>query len=346
MKRKCCQVMFLAMASAVLVLTACADVSGTDAKEVSAEAEKKPEDNIRIGISFDLAEPSRRARDREVFTETARSLGADVFTETADGDAQKQKDQIRGFTEQDMDVIVIAAADCNALAEEVRDARNRGIQVISYDYLIQGEQTDLYITMDKETAGTLMAQNIKENLPDGGNIAMICGPENDADSTDVVKGFEQELEDGPWNVVCKSHVQSLSQEDCSRAAEDAFANTEEKIDAVMCGSEEIGSCVSLFLENSRLSVPVIVTGLGTDEDTCRRIEEGLQTMAVYRPADTMAQQAAQYAVKLAEGKQLAGDVLGSSDVKLTESGQAVPYIGVEPLALTAGNMDSVLEEDI
>ena len=60
--------------------------------------------------------------------------------------------------------IVIVATDCYSLKEEVEDARNKGIQVISYDRLIQGEQTDLYITVDNEKVGTLMARASRKSF--------------------------------------------------------------------------------------------------------------------------------------------------------------------------------------
>lgn len=328
--------------AAMLLLSACADASQETVQEVPADAGEEKDDGIRIGITFDTFVLERWTRDRDVFMDTARKMGATVDVQTANGDVEKQKEQVRKFTEENMDAIVIVATDCYSLKEEVEDARNKGIQVISYDRLIQGEQTDLYITVDNEKVGTLMAQSIKEKLPEGGNVVMICGPEADSNSMDVANGFETELGDGPWKIVYKSHVKSWTPENGTQAVADAFAGTEEEIDAVMCGNDGLAGYVIRSLSERQLAGDVVVVGQDADLEACQRIVEGSQTMTVYKPINDLAKEAAECTVKLARGEQIVGNVLDVSDVKENEDGQEVPYYGLEPVAVTAENMDSVI----
>lgn len=328
--------------AAMLLLSACADASQETVQEVPADAGEEKDDGIRIGITFDTFVLERWTRDRDVFMDTARKMGATVDVQTANGDVGKQKEQVRKFTEENMDAIVIVATDCYSLKEEVEDARNKGIQVISYDRLIQGEQTDLYITVDNEKVGTLMAQSIKEKLPEGGNVVMICGPEADSNSMDVANGFETELGDGPWKIVYKSHVKSWTPENGTQAVADAFAGTEEEIDAVMCGNDGLAGYVIRSLSERQLAGDVVVVGQDADLEACQRIVEGTQTMTVYKPINDLAKEAAECTVKLARGEQIVGNVLDVSDVKENEDGQEVPYYGLEPVVVTAENMDSVI----
>ena len=328
--------------AAMLLLSACADASQETVQEVPADAGEEKDDGIRIGITFDTFVLERWTRDRDVFMDTARKMGATVDVQTANGDVEKQKEQVRKFTEENMDAIVIVATDCYSLKEEVEDARNKGIQVISYDRLIQGEQTDLYITVDNEKVGTLMAQSIKEKLPEGGNVVMICGPEADSNSMDVANGFETELGDGPWKIVYKSHVKSWTPENGTQAVADAFAGTEEEIDAVMCGNDGLAGYVIRSLSERQLAGDVVVVGQDADLEACQRIVEGTQTMTVNKPINDLAKEAAECTVKLARGEQIVGNVLDVSDVKENEDGQEVPYYGLEPVAVTAENMDSVI----
>ena len=330
------------IAAAGLLLTACADTSQETSQEPSGEMEKETDEGIRIGITFDTFVLERWTRDRDVFVDTARKLGATVDVQTANGDVEKQKAQIRKFTEENMDAIVVVATDCYALSEEVKDARNKGIQVISYDRLIQGEHTDLYITVDNEMVGALMAQSIKENLPDGGNVVMICGPEVDSNSMDVVNGFEAELGEGPWKIVYKSHVKSWTPENGTQAVADAFAGTEEQIDAVMCGNDGLAGYVIRSLSERQLAGDVVVVGQDADLEAFQRIVEGTQAMTVFKPINDLAKEAAECTVKLAKGEQITGDLLDASDVKENDDGQKVPYYGLEPVAVTKENMDSVI----
>ena len=270
--------------AAMLLLSACADASQETVQEVPADAGEEKDDGIRIGITFDTFVLERWTRDRDVFMDTARKMGATVDVQTANGDVEKQKEQVRKFTEENMDAIVIVATDCYSLKEEVEDARNKGIQVISYDRLIQGEQTDLYITVDNEKVGTLMAQSIKEKLPEGGNVVMICGPEADSNSMDVANGFETELGDGPWKIVYKSHVKSVDTGERHPGCGGRLCRDRtRRLTQVMCGNDGLAGYVIRSLSEGSLP------GMWSWSDRMRiwrhgqRIVEGTQTMTVYKP---------------------------------------------------------------
>lgn len=324
-----------------LVVSACSGSVTSDIRETSGEV-KSEESTIQIGISFDTSILEHWKAEGNVFEDTVRQMGADIEIQTVDGDVEKQKEQIQTFTEENKDAIVIAAADCYALKDQVKEARNKGIQVISYDRLIQGEQTDLYITVDNMQAGTLMAKHIKEKLRDGGNIMMICGPESDADSRDVTAGFENEIEGGPWKIVYKSNVLSWNPENEMQAVTDAFAGMEEKIDAVMCGNDELAGYVIQSLDACQLAENIVVVGKGADLEACRRIVDGTQSMTVCRPIHDLAKTAAECTVKLVQGKQLMGDALNEEDVKKNEDGQEVPYLAVKPSIVTPETLGKVI----
>ena len=300
------------------------------------------EEKIQIGLTFDTFVLERWTRDRDVFVDTASKLGATVTVQTANGDVEKQKEQIRNFIEGDMDAIVIVAVDCYSLQDVVEEAKEQGIKVVSYDRLIQNCETDLYITVDNEMVGILMAQSIKENLPAGGNIVMICGPEADSNSKDVVNGFEEEIEGGPWEVIYKSGVRSWAAENGVQAVEDAFDNTSERIDAIMCGNDGLAGYVIRSLSERQMAGEVAVVGQDADLEACQRIVEGTQFMTVYKPINDQARKAAEFTVKLRKGEQLIGTDIGSSDVKVNAAGQSIPYYGLLPVAVTAENIDAVI----
>lgn len=325
---------------ASLLLTACAErkQDGTEASEQSGQDASK----IRIGITFDTFVLERWIRDRDVFVDTAQKMGAEVDVQTANGDVQTQKEQIRKFADENMDAIVVVATDCYLLTDEVEDAREKGIPVISYDRLIQDVQTDLYVTVDSEAVGMLMAQNIQDNLPDGGNVVMICGPEMDSNSADIVNGFENSLQDGPWNVIYIGYVESWAAENSVKVVADAFAGTDGRIDAIMCGNDGLAGYAIRSLSERQLAGDVVVVGQDADLEACQRIVEGTQSMTVYKPINDLARTAAEYTVNLARDGVLSGSDSPEPDVKETEDGHAVPYVGLEPVAVTAENMDSVI----
>lgn len=174
---------------------------GCSAKSQGVKTDRSDKKQLKIGFTIDTLVLERWTRDRDVFTAVAQELGAQVDVQNANNNLEKQKKQIEDFIAQKMDVIVIVAVDSYGLTEEVDKAKSEGIRVISYDRLIQGTKTDLYITVDNESVGEEMGKTMLEKLPDGGNIVMICGPESDANSQDVAKGFEKMIKDSNQRIV-------------------------------------------------------------------------------------------------------------------------------------------------
>ena len=299
--------------------------------------EAKEDDGYRIGMTVDTFILERWTKDRDVFVSTAQKLGASVDVQSANGDVEKQRRQIEKFMEEGMDVIVVIAVDSYGLTDVVEEARSRGIRVMSYDRLIQGTMTDLFITVDSEMVGQEMAQTILKSLPDGGDVVMICGPESDANSTDMVQGFEDVIADSSLNIVRKTYAKSWVPEYGFQAVAEAFHDVTH-MDAVMCGNDGLAGYAIKALSEQQLAGSVAVVGQDADLEACQRIVEGTQTMTVYKPIEQLAVAAAEHAVKLAAGRQTEN----AGAVKQTEDGLEVPYVGLEPIAVTVDNMDEVI----
>lgn len=304
-------------------------------EEASGEI-REIDDKIKIGMTFDTFVLERWTKDRDVFVSTAQKLGAEVDVQNANGDVEKQIQQIERFVNEGVDTIVIVAVDCYAMAEAVTMARNQGIEVVSYDRMIQGVLTDLYITTDSEQVGQAMAQELKNRLPGGGNIVMVCGPEADTNSQDVTNGFEKEIADSNLNVVSKTSVKAWVPEYGFQAVNEAFENIQE-IDAVMCGNDGLAGNAIKALSEQQLAGKVIVVGQDADLEACQRIVEGTQSMTVYKPIEDMARMAAEYSIRLAKGEKLTK----VTERKKNDVGE-VPYCGLLPVPVTAENMDEVI----
>ncbi len=275
MKRRCMAVIL----SLVLLFSLLVSCGKMENKSLEAVPEK---DTLRIGVSFDTLILERWTRDRDVFVSTAEQLGATVDFQNANSDIVKQKQQIENFISDGVDVIVIVAVDCFQLAEEVSKARKKGIKVVSYDRLIQGCMTDLYITVDNEKVGELMAQTVMEHLPNGGSVVMLNGPEDDTNATDVANGFEKKIDGSNLKVVKKISVRSWAPENGFAAANEALADVEE-VDAVICGNDGLAGYAIKALIEKQLAGKVVVVGQDADLEACQRVVEGTQTMTVYKP---------------------------------------------------------------
>lgn len=320
----------------LILCMAVGSLSGCGQEASSEEETKIVIDKPQIGITFDTFVLERWLKDRDVFVATAQKLGAEVDVQNANGDVSKQIHQIQQFVENKVDVIVVVAVDCYAVKDAVDNARNHGIEVISYDRMIQGTTTDLYISVDNEKVGQEMANVMCTKVPENGNVAMICGPEMDTNSSEVAKGFEAGVQASGLNIVKKIYTEKWTSEYGTEAISEILQEYPD-IDGVMCGNDGLAGFVIQELSERQLAGKVIVTGQDADLEACQRVVEGTQAMTVYKPIEELAKCAAEFAVELADK----GTVKDVKDTMKNDTAE-IPYYGLEPIAVTKENMDEVI----
>lgn len=313
-------------------LCACAQKPGEiiDVKE-------KAEDKIEIGMSFDSFVIERWQRDRDVFVSTAKELGATVNVQNANGDVNKQIEQIDYFVKKGVDVIVIVCIDSDSLKSVVEKAKAEGIKIIAYDRLVTNSNADLYITFDNEMVGTMMGEALVKNGAAGSNILMLGGSPTDNNVPLVENGFKKVCADNDMQVVDTIHCDGWRAE---IAAGYIYEHEEvvATVDAIMCGNDNLAGQVIRALSEKQLAGSMLVTGQDADLEACQRIVEGTQTMTVYKPVEKLAKRAAECAIELAKGNPIEGlDVTSINDGTYT-----IPYIGLQPIAVTKENLDEVI----
>jgi D-xylose transport system substrate-binding protein len=317
--------------SIILSFTGC---RGSNEDEMDPDITEK---KIQIGLSFDSFVIERWQRDREVFVSTAQDLGAEVNVQNANGDVEEQISQIQYFIDKKMDVIVVIAVDSEACSNVLKDAKEAGIIVVSYDRLVRNANADLYISFDNEEVGRLMAETLAKEVPEGGNIVTIFGPTTDHNVTLVEQGFQDVMEDIDLNVIYSVNAKEWLAEEAFNAVNVAL-DINPDIDGILCGNDGLASQAVRALSENRLAGKVVVTGQDADLVACQRIVEGTQTMTVYKPVDRLAKAAAEYAVKLAEGEDI------SVTATINDGSHEVPYVKLEPIAVNQDNLYEVIIE--
>ena len=326
----------LAGVMAFLLLTIIFSGCASTARE-SVGSSKAGDDKVQIGMCFDSFVIERWQRDRDVFVSTAKELGAEVNVQNANGDADKQKEQIDYFIKKGMDVIVIISIDPEKIADSVKKAQDEGISVIAYDRPINGAGADLYISFDNEMVGEMMGQAFVDNGLKNGKVVMICGSPTDQNVPMVCSGFEKVMEENGNEILDVFYADGWKAE----AAGDYVYDSDEIIeeaDAIMCGNDDLASRVVFALSEKRLAGKKLVVGQDADLEACQRIVEGTQLMTVYKPIEQLAKKAAEAAVKLGSGEGLSDEELSEYD----DGKKVVPYLKIETISVTAENMDEVI----
>jgi D-xylose transport system substrate-binding protein len=300
--------------------------------------------SIQIGLTFDTFVIERWLRDRDVFVATANKLDADVNVQNANGDAAEQIKQIEYFIKKGVDAIVIIATDGDQLVNAVSEAKAAGIKVIAYDRLIRNANVDFYISFDNEQVGVLMAQALIEAIPDGGDILEIDGPTTDNNVSLVDKGFAKTLKGSSLRVVQQYNCDAWLAEHAFTFATDGLQKYPD-IKGIMCGNDDLAGQAFSVLSEKRLAGSVALTGQDADLAACQRIVEGTQTMTVYKPVDELAEKAAEVAVELCKGDSSGTDSAVQEASVMDDGTYKVPYIGLEPTAVTKANMDATIIAD-
>ncbi len=316
-----------------LMLIACIMLSGCkDNSSPEQMGEEQIKRKLQIGMSFDSFVIERWQRDRDIFVSTAKELGAEVNVQNANGIVEEQIAQIEYFIEKQMDVIVIICIESEGLQDVVEKAQKAGIKVIAYDRMIKSSNVDLYISFDNEMVGALMAQTLVDAGLPNKKVLMVCGSAADNNVPEVERGFLKVMEVNGVEVLGKYYADGWKSE---LAYQYIYDNPEllEQVDGIMCGNDNLATSVVRALSEKRLAGVIKVVGQDADLEACQRIVEGTQVMTVYKPVEKLAQNAAEYAIKLAKGNSL-------PDIPKVEDGvNLVPGIVLDPIPVTIKNID-------
>jgi len=314
----------------VLGLTGCASATPKNAPQP-----EQKDDSIQIGLSIDSLLIERWSRERDLFVSKAQELGAEVNVQNANGEVEEQIKQIQYFIDKKMDVIVVIAIDDIALKDTVAAAKKEGIKVIAYDRPIRNANVDLYLSVDNEKVGELMAEYIRKYIGNEGTIIQVKGSPTDYNVQMVQEGFERILSTTKIKIDYAEYSNGW-------VAENGFTVTDEYLktgkvpDAIMCGNDNLAAHAIRALIEKRLGGKVCVVGQDADLEACQRIVEGTQYMTVYKPVEKLAIRAAERAVDMAGGVPL-----GLKDT-FNDGTYDVPYERLEPIAVTKANMDEVI----
>ncbi|MCX7024016.1 MAG: substrate-binding domain-containing protein [Spirochaetes bacterium] len=294
-----------------------------------------------IGFSMDSLVVERWQRDIEVFSRSAKDLGAELLLRVADQDPVVQESQIRELMEKGIDVLVVVPNDADRLTAIVSEVKARGIPVLSYDRLVRRALVDLYISFDNEKVGSLMAEAISRAVPSGGYV-IINGAKNDNNALMLNVGIHEILDphiaSGAIRIVSEIWPQFWDSDEVKSDLESVIAG-DRGIDAVIAGNDMLAEAAINVLSENRLMGTVKVSGQDADLAACQRIAEGTQFVTIYKPIDRLALKAAGFAVMLAKGEKIETDAL------IDDGKGKVPYVRLEPILVTRESLEATVIKD-
>jgi len=160
------------------------------ARQTSVEQPK------RVGVSLLKEDDEFYQVLKAAFQEAATKAGLEALIQSANGNLQRQTDQVDNFIAQKVDAIVLCPVDSSGVVGAVKRANAAGIPVFTADIAAKGGEVVSHIASDNRDGGRQVARKLAELLGGKGNVAIIGFPEVTS-VADRVAGFREELAKHP-----------------------------------------------------------------------------------------------------------------------------------------------------
>ena len=297
---------------------------------------------IKIGMAIDDLRLERWQKDRDIFVAKAKTLGADVFVQSANGNEETQMAQIENMINRGVDVLVIIPYNGEVLSNVIAEAKREGIKVLAYDRMINNADIDFYISFDNEKVGELQAQSLVERVPQGNYFLMGGSPvDNNAKlfRAGQMKVLNPLIKDGKIKIVGDQWADGWLPENALKIMENALTANNNKIDAVVASNDATAGGAVQALSAQGLAGKVAISGQDADLAAIKRIEAGTQTMTVYKPITKLANDAAEIAVQLGKGE------APKSNATLNNGKKEVPSFLLTPIPVDKNNIESTVVAD-
>ena len=320
---------------------------------------QKKQDYKVIGISMPTKSSERWLLDAKYTVLEFEAIGYETKLAFAEDVVGNQASQIDNFLDEGVDLLVIAPIDSNSLTDVLKRAKELGVPIVSYDRLIMNsDAVDVYVSFDNEQVGELQGQYIVDHLDFSTQvpkyIELFAGSLDDNNTyyffdgaMDVLRPY---IEDGRLMIKSKQfdvkEVNTLRWDKMiAKSRMTSLLNnyyTEDRLDAVLSPYDGISRGVIEALQDNgyaKTSLP-IVTGQDAELTSVQWIEEGVQSMTVFKDVRELAKKAVEISDQL-----LDEDFQLESDGKTYHNGvKEVDAIILDVYEVNQKNWESVLVE--
>lgn len=325
----------------------------------------------KIGISMPTQSLERWNRDGSYLDEQFKAAGFETILTYSDNDSGRQVNDIQNMLAEDVDLLIVAAIDGEALNTVMNEAAEAEVPVISYDRLILNDAVSYYVSFDNYTVGTLQGQYVESalDLANAGdktyNIEFTAGDPADNNAGYFFNGAFDVLKpyiDAGTLVVVSGQTEfdavATAQWNTDTAMERAqnilasYYADGTQLDAWVCSNDSTALGVAQALESDYAgSNDIIVTGQDGDIANLKNIVDGKQTMTVYKNVSNEAIVTLELAKAMLSGATIDGSLCDSFGVECaydtesyeTSAGNKCPSFLLVPSVITKDNLQELVD---
>lgn len=311
------------------------------ANDVAEKDATADDDEIRIGFSLKTVQEEFWQKNLETLEELADEYGVTLITQIANNEPATQISQIENLATQDLDVLMVVAADGGTLSEALDKVHEQGIPILLYDQVVTNTYADAFMGYGLATMGNDIAAALADLGLDG-NYVFLHG---DASSGDNVTGmadgekemFADRIESGDITIVAEQWCTGWTAEQAQAHMENALTANNNDIQAVCCMNDNIAAGAINALEAAGIDPSTVpVTGMDGDLAALQRIAVGTQYSTLFKPANLMAEAGIEAAIKMAKGEDLGTNQIqnfGKNDM---------PWVELRGITVTSENLEEVV----
>ncbi|ROR80500.1 D-xylose transport system substrate-binding protein [Plantibacter flavus] len=333
----------LAVLATVGLLSGCANGASTSGSGSSSDGS-----SASIGLLLPDSVTARyESADKPYFEAKVTDLcpKCKVLYSNADGDAAKQQQQAESMLTQGVKVLVLDPFDGEAAVAIVNEAKAKNVPVISYDRLINSGDIAAYVSFDNEKVGELQGQALvdklkKDGVAAGAGILMVNGSPTDNNASQFKAGAHKIIDPSGYKVLAEYDTPGWDPQKAQDWVAGQITQFGNQITGLYAANDgTAGGAIAALNAAGTTPLPP-VTGQDAELAGIQRILAGEQYMTVYKALKPEAEQAAQLAVDLANGKKVTGD----TTVK-TAGGAEVQSFLLTPVAVTVDTIQSTVVKD-
>jgi ribose transport system substrate-binding protein len=295
----------------------------------TGETKKTFEVAVSLPGSVEFFSVERRGMDK-----AAAEFGLKLTYSDAEWDAGKQLSQVENFAAKKVDLILLCAADNEALLPAVKVCKDAKIPLITFTNVV-GPSPDgklegviSYIGTNEITIGRLIGQMAEKALGNNpASIVLIEGTPGTPPQRMRTQGFKEVVDKHDnWKIVYSQAIQGWTKEG-ALAAMEAFLQSDQRVDLVACQWYGGATAAAQALKEKGYSQnKVVITGYEFSKELAPFIKDGTVDMtANYSIEDTG------YAAVQAAAKYLKGEKISA-------------FIEIVPSIVDKANVDSVKPE--
>ncbi|MDH6127856.1 substrate-binding domain-containing protein [Kitasatospora sp. GP82] len=331
-----------AAVSMALTMAACGKAGG-DKKDSAASGDTK---SIGLLLPENASSTRYESFDKPFIEAKVKALcsDCDVKYSNAEGSASKQKQQFDTLIAQGVKVIILDAFDAKSTQQWVKEAADKNVKVIAYDRLATGP-VSAYVSFDNEKVGELQGQALVDALgakAADSNVVMINGDDADPNAGQFKSGAHKVLDSKVKKVVYEQSGQWQPTVAGQKIGAAITQLGKDGFQAVYSANDGMAAAIVTQLKAAGITVPV--GGQDAGLDAIQRIVAGDQAYTIYKAYKPLADNAAELAVDLLQGKDIKSVATATAD---SDTDKGIPAKLLDAKVVTKANIkDTVIADGL